>query len=117
MSNSNRVIHLDIDQKIVNVQGEALKESKGDVTLRMVLIGTLISENGCSDPVKNWKTARNLQSHLADYSTNETEIEWLESIIKKSPDMPMVKGQVLEMLMNATLNAMKKQNKEEILNS
>lgn len=110
MTQSNRKIELELDTEIVNLKGEPLKDGdKKNVTLKDIIVDSILTESGAPDPKKNWKIANKVYNYTEKiYTSDETEIEYLEKIITKSPAQPMVKGQVLEIIEDAKLTALNK---------
>lgn len=108
MTNLNRSVHLDLETKIVNLKGIQMEgQDNKKMTLKDILVSAILTETGAKDAVRSWKLSNKIYSNDSkDYSSDETEIEFLIAIVEKSQDTPMVKGQTLEILKDTLLRAL-----------
>jgi len=95
-------MEIDVNKQLQNLAGKSMTdENKQPFTLGSVIMGLLISEDKSGDPKRNWIVAQKLFSHdkKLPYTTDKNEMEFILRIVKKSDGMlPMIKGQVLDIL-------------------
>jgi len=98
----NGKLEIDVNKLLKNLAGKGMHdENKESLTIGSVIMGLLISEEGASDPKRNWIIAQKLFGHdkKTKYTTDKNELEFIIKIIKKANRMmPMIKGQILDIL-------------------
>jgi len=103
------LVKIKLDYKIKNVRGDIIKGgAKGieELDVRELLSGFLLGENGANEPLKNWKLAREIYEYKNQImQLSESDIEYIEVIIKKGQDSVTIKGQLLQILAEAKLKA------------
>ena len=100
-------IKINLNANLVNLTGKTLKgNDKTELTVREVLAGYLINETGAKEPLRNWRVSKNIYNEpQSDYEMSEDEYDFIEALIKKINDPPLVQGQLLEIMHNAKLKA------------
>lgn len=98
----NGKLEIDVNKALQNLAGKSMKdENKETLTIGSVIMGLLLSEEQAGDPKRNWIVAQKLfgQDKKTSYTTDKNELEFIIKIIKKaSRMMPLIRGQVLDIL-------------------
>lgn len=90
---------LDTTAKIVNLNGEPIKDVDGEVTVGKIVAGALANSKSKSDPIKLLVLAERFYREKS-VDLDEVDLELVNTVMKDSDFVPLIKGQILRTLKN-----------------
>lgn len=97
------MIKLDLKQKLVALDGKPLKEVDRELILGEVLSNLLLMNQGAdnSDVLRLYELAKTIHGSDTYEIKGEEEYAFIEKYVKSTETMPLIKGQVLQMIQKA----------------